>query len=903
MQLVRNLLAVHLLAIAAFAGSLTVTVKDPSGAVVPGAAVLATSPDGLTQTRATGPNGVAAFKRLPAGKFKIAVQHEGFADAEASIDVKESGDTTFDVKLAVAAVETNIDINENVSAAANADPNYRALRTSAIAESYLVENIELKRDAATIVLRKGTLSFTSPVLGRTVTAVFSGQGSFHLTPVIEFEQTNIKLMTGSPEVTDEFDSAVFYFTDATYDELKRSLKTPAPPDRNADLLRNLRQRIRHRVEIPRSEGEYLLQGENVPNVDADLLADLYNPQYAGSFSAYLHGHKYGDLRFFLKPLGALPGLQSTEEVGLVNIDVNLAHDGVLYLTHRIAEWQKGIAMIDEDRRIAAALHFKMEVVIGKNEHLTSVENLKFKPLRDGDRVLPLDLLPNLRVSRVSMNGKDIGFIQEGRKLDSSFYIVLPQPAVKGSVQEIQIEYAGDKVIHNEGGGSFAVGARTNWYAALNAFRDRATYDLTFKVPRRYTLVSVGQLSSTGKEDNFAVTHWVSTVPLSVAGFNYGEFKLKQVTDANYGIEVYATPELPDYMHRFTDRLAITPTSLAASTLVDAENSMRCFRHWFGDVPFGRIAITQQPQMNFGQSWPSLVYLPLFAFLDSTQRYMVMGQGAFGYADFIQEVTPHEVAHQWWGHLVGWNSYHDQWLSEGFADFSAGLFLEATEKKRDKYLTYWERSRKRIIEKTAFGYAPNDAGPIWMGLRLNTFRTANAYNNLVYPKGGFVLHMLRYLMQDPKTGDADFIAMMHDFTSRYANQNASTGDFQAVVEKHMKPQMDLDGNHRMAWFFGEWVYGKDLPEYHLSYHLTPEPDGKFIFTGKVTQSGVPNSFRMRVPIYLDFGVPGGPVKLANVGVSGNNTSEEIKVRIPQRPKKVMLNYNFDVLARQATADEL
>jgi aminopeptidase N len=348
---------------------------------------------------------------------------------------------------------------------------------------------------------------------------------------------------------------------------------------------------------------------------------------------------------------------------------------------------------------------------------------------------------------------------------------------------------------------------------------------------------------------------------------------------------------------------MSPASLAASTLVDAENSIRCFRAWFGDVPYGRIAITQQPEFNFGQSWPSLVYLPLFAFLDSTQRYMILGANTFKFTEFIDEVTPHEIAHQWWGHLVGWNSYHDQWLSEGFADFSASLFLEMTEKDRGKYLKYWEHHRKAILEKTRFGYAPNEAGPIWMGIRLDTFKTARAYASLVYPKGAFVLHMLRYLMQDSKTGDADFIAMMHDFTAKYGGKNASSADFQAVVEQHMKPAMDLDGNKRMNYFFSQWVFGTQVPSYHLSYHLAPEPNGKFLFTARITQSGVNDSFRARVPIYLDFGMPGGPQRLGSVFISGNRASEEISVRLPQKPKKVMLNYNFDVLARDASSDEI
>ena len=80
--------------------------------------------------------------------------------------------------------------------------------------------------------------------------------------------------------------------------------------------------------------------------------------------------------------------------------------------------------------------------------------------------------------------------------------------------------------------------------------------------------------------------------------------------------------------------------------------------------------------------------------------MLMGQISASMTAFIQEVTPHEVAHQWWGHVVGWTTFHDQWLSEGFADFSAGIFLLETERTRDKFLKYMERSRDLVLDKIA-----------------------------------------------------------------------------------------------------------------------------------------------------------------------------------------------------------
>ncbi len=48
---------------------------------------------------------------------------------------------------------------------------------------------------------------------------------------------------------------------------------------------------------------------------------------------------------------------------------------------------------------------------------------------------------------------------------------------------------------------------------------------------------------------------------------------------------------------------------------------------------------------------------------------------------------------------------------------------------------------------------------------------------------------------------------------------------SAVNRHVKKSMDLEGNGRADWFFREWVYGIEIPSYHLDYSLTPAEQGK------------------------------------------------------------------------------
>jgi hypothetical protein len=893
------------------ADTLSGTVKDPSGAVVAGARIEIMG-DNISQPilLTSDEFGKFAAPNLNPGKYSVRITKDGFEPQLVPVDLHGTSDLQF--KLVILEQQTSITVSDKSLAYANSDSAYRQLRDLNFGDTYVCENFIFNMDVGNFELKSGTITFLAPVNGMVTGAVFIGQGHFSLKPLARSDIAEMERRSGHSTTEEEFTSAVFRFTGRVYQQLKATLltKKDAPPEA-ATVFQHWKNKIRHRREVPEGFTEAILESETIDNVDADVLAAIYNPKHPQFFNAYMIGAPHKDLRFFVRlRVGAVPQLDSPEEVALINCNGGGMDDGIWYSQHLISELKAGTANSQEDKRLFATHHYTIETVIGKNNHFFSRAAITFAPLIEGERVMKFGLLPTLRVTRVSdENGKDLRFIQESRKEDGSFYAILDEAPPVGKDHTITIEYAGDKVLYDAGGGSYYVGARESWYPNLNGFGEKVLYDLTFKVPKNNVVISVGKLQGESTEAGFAVSHWVTSSPVTVAGFNYGQYKKMDFPDpiTHYEITGYYLTELPSNLAQYRNRSAsgmdplsgMAPGAMTKYALDQTRAQMQLCTFFFGKAPFDNIAITEQPNFNFGQSWPSLVYLPISAYIDSTQRWLLFGHIDNNFTGFVQEVTPHEVAHQWFGHNVMWASYHDLWLSEGFADFAAGLFLQQAvgPKWQKDYLEYWDRQKRRILDKNNFGVSPNDAGPLWMGLRLISPRSEQGYQGLTYSKGAYVLLMLKSMMHDDKatSGDKDqaFIDMMHDFMESHQKVVASTESFKAIVEKHMPKELDLQRNGRLDWFFNQWVYGTEVPRYQFKYEVLP-PEGKVIkIKMQITQSEVNDQFAMFVPIFADFG--NGMVRLGQVPIVGNST-RTIIFDVDRQPKKVVFNAYKDVLER-------
>ncbi len=334
--------------------------------------------------------------------------------------------------------------------------------------------------------------------------------------------------------------------------------------------------------------------------------------------------------------------------------------------------------------------------------------------------------------------------------------------------------------------------------------------------------------------------------------------------------------------------SLDPAGMLKTTGVEIGNDLRVFQDYFGPFPFDRLAVTNIP-FTYGQGWPMLLYLSVFSFMDETQRHW------FGVVDQVRisdYFRAHEVSHQWWGHEVGWKSYHDQWLSEGFAQFSGNLYVEIRDGQKE-FLDRLHKDREDLSSSNNFGHRYEDLGAVWMGRRLGSSLAPGGYDTVVYDKGGYVLEMLRAMLQNPRsqTPDEPFKQMMQDFTKSFSGKAASTEDFKAVVERHMTQPMNLDQNNRMDWFFNQYVYGTGVAQYHMEYTVQGQGNNQWLLSGTVTQTGVPDGWKDILPLYLRANGKSG--RVGWMRITGKTTP--FKIVLGFQPDKVSLNDSAEILA--------
>lgn len=720
-------------------------------------------------------------------------------------------------------------------------------------ENYLsVENFKFKRDVAEFELNKGDLFFCKPVWGKVCAAVFSGEGVFRFSPPTRIEKDHLYRFFEKDTLTENFDFLFIIFTDSTYDQLKRKFS----PSSNQNFKKD-KEGVEYALEYMGKKKE---KGFNY-----EIVKSIFDGKQNNLFYSHFSSNKLKPFFFVINPYDEeevrFMRRREAEAVGYTQETINQFH--------LLEDYRSGKDLSDENNLTLDVKSYRMSCSIEGNLDFSAVAEIEFESRTEGQQWIYFWLFPELDVDSVYGAGDQKLTFFKGKK-NPLIWIECPDSLSQDQTYRVRIHYHGD-LIQKE----------VNWiYLRSNLFwfprhglRDKATFEFTFKTPTKYQFICVGENQVGDTLDNIATTHWTVSKPIRNATFHIGVYdQFDVVSDTLPPVKVYSAEAAHDYMTRTTG--IFFSRNMNEDVGYDVARGIRFFGDIFGSLPEMDFHVVEIPGLH-AQSFPGLILLSWETFFRRNKE---------GYNQILRG---HEVAHQWWGIGVDFKTYHDQWLSEGFAQFCGMWYMQHVIDDEKKFYDILKEWREGILNNRNYLFSKGQqAGPIWLGYRTNSSATPGDYNLIIYQKGALVVHMLRMMMMDLETrSDSAFVAMMRDFFETYRDSSVCTEDFQKIVEKHFERDMQ--------WFFDQWIYGVDIPEYKYAYKIDNLDNEKYSLKLRVVQENVPEQFQMPVLLKIKFGKDAE--RLERLLVTGKQSNFEF-LELDKKPKDIEFNALEGVLCK-------
>ena len=822
-------------------------------------------------------------------------------------------------------------------------PLYEQLISGDLVPVGQIRNGRITIDRFDFELIDGELYTISPINDQIAIVVFLGEGVVRSYPPdgVEHQQLE-KFLDGEDVLEETFERFVFWFSDDTGIQLREQVDdvTPENLDRAKDLLRDRRKNLLEQQLI---------------NPDSRLLVDLVSLQRMQEtgpirrfFHAQIDSRNNGWLTINIEPL-------EREEVQIIRFDRRRNTQDVWMGFHALSDfegamrsaafegfprnpqvegklsrgedddwnaldlglpprplqpqqegWTRRVRVLrtdvdlalegNGDAKASAALLFEahqpLDAIRLRLSPVLKVTDIRWQSSvpANPDNVHDTTLLAGTSPSSdvpVELTGDALQFVQatHDRRLaedlhEPSVTIVLPRTVAPKETFIIRLAYEGELIDYRRDGRTYVLKDALNWMPSHLHTRGTpgTRLRLTYRVPERFRVASGGSLVDEQTIDGTRIMRWVSENPVAGMSFNLGRFNISAVErDAPPNITVYA-----DQTHRGFSR------GNRQKTLDDLAGAIQTYTDYFGPYPFESLLVTETPTYN-GLAFPGLVLLSFQAF----------GNLHTGEAELFRA---HEVAHQWWGVAVPFEDYRDQWLSEGFALYSAALYTLKGLEREDQFMDMLDAWRLDVLGEVNigqtngkhYGFRPeaiqrsdgHKSGPLSIGYRLRTAETPLDYRLLVYEKGAFVLHMLRMMLIELETGDDElFRKLMRDFFGEHLFSSATTIAFEMAVTEAFGTPMD--------WFFDQWVHGVNIPTYRPELEVSPLTDSAdpFLLHGRIQQENVPNGFRMPVPIVIRF--EDRPPITHRLWVDADTV--DIEIPLPAQPSEILFNYHHGVLA--------
>lgn len=501
------------------------------------------------------------------------------------------------------------------------------------------------------------------------------------------------------------------------------------------------------------------------------------------------------------------------------------------------------------------VHYEVEVALeaGSDRFVAAVE---IQVAVEGHQaVLPLDLT-GLAISELTVDGRGVPYLYEAGVVRVPLAGTAP-----GDTARVALAYGGtpdDGLILREnvhGAPAAFVDNWPNrtrfWLPTVDHPADKATVRYTVHAPASWEVIANGHLvaepaptpaEALGEGGDRRTWIWEVGVPISTYNMVIGAAEMEIRT-----IGLAACGRAP--VSRRDDGCVEVTTWVFPEDVGNAEPSFRrsaqmvdFFTDLVGDYPFEKLANVQSATRFGGMENASAIFY--------SEQGIASGRN-------IESTVSHEIAHQWFGDAVTEASWHHLWLSEGFATYFGALFFEAADGVAD-FRERMEGSRTSVV-----GSADVER-PVIDPEETDIFALLNDNN---YPKGGWVLHMLRGLL-----GDDVFFAGIRTYYERYLHQAVLTEEFQAVMEEVSRQDLD--------WFFTQWLYRPGYPVFAVEERWLPGEGGAGQAEVVVRQVQSDAWPRFRVPLELCWGM--APERTCRRAVSGSG-EDVLRFEFDARPQ--------------------
>ena len=505
------------------------------------------------------------------------------------------------------------------------------------------------------------------------------------------------------------------------------------------------------------------------------------------------------------------------------------------------------------------LHLALDVTPDfKARTVEGQATLKFKPIARPFQELKLDAI-DLTVATVTSTEKILGW----QATDKTVIITFEQPIPAGQEASVTIAYratpekglyfrtpelgykAEDTHLWTQGETTEA----RHWFPCFDSPNEKFTSEITCHVPEGMVVLSNGRQVSEEKDAaGLTAVRWLQEKP-----------------HANYLISLCA-----GYFKKVEDKYKDLPLAFyvpasqiaqAAESFKDTKDIMTYFEQEIG-VPYPWVKYFQVCVTDFG--WGGMENTSITTLNESTLHTLATEN-----LRNSQGLVAHELAHQWFGDLVTCKDWANVWLNEGFATYYDALY-EGHKNGRDSMLYGFYQSGKHIT-----GIA-NQTNSI---VRRDFHDPSELFGFLAYPKGSWVLNMLRHQL-----GDDLFRRCIKTYLERHQFGNVVTEDLNKVIEELSGRSFDQ--------FFDQWVYHAAHPELAVNYSWDEKAKLAKVNIQQ-TQKLSDDVLLFNFPLTVRFKLKSGPVDRA---ITVKDKAEDFYFPLAEAPESVRIDPQLSVLAK-------